>query len=145
MKIPPYSLEILPSRFLFGYIILVHGLLLLTLFYLPLITTILALLLLVVVWHSVYSLKRYCQSGSYYWVSRCDYVDRVWCLQFSDCQRVVELRSATVWRYLIAMNFACAETGRVYHVVLLPDSGDRHQLRRLRVLLRHLPVFGVVD
>ena len=145
MKIPPYSLEITPSRFLFAYLMLVHGLLLLALFYLPLSAIMLGLLLVVVVWHSVYSLKRYCQSGSYRWIARCDYVDRVWRLQFSDCQRVVELRSATVWRYLMAMNFACAETGRVYHLVLLSDSGDRHQLRRLRVLLRHLPVFGVVD
>jgi uncharacterized membrane protein YccF (DUF307 family) len=145
MNIPSYSLAIKPSRILLVYFGLVHGLLAITLFYLPLSNVMLTLFLLIVTSHSMYKINKYYLAHSSREVIRCDYIDRVWRLQFSDCQRVVELRFATVWRYLLVMNFFCSETGETYHLVLLPDSGNHHQLRHLRIVLRHLPVFGLTS
>jgi hypothetical protein len=52
------------------------------------------------------------------------------------------LRHATLWRGLILLRFRCAATGKNRVLALLPDSAERDALRRLRVHLRHLPVFA---
>lgn len=63
----------------------------------------------------------------------------LWCRR--DGQRVLTLQRATVWRGLMVLHFRCAD-GRRQVLTLLPDSAGCDQLRRLRVSLLHLPVFG---
>jgi hypothetical protein len=52
------------------------------------------------------------------------------------------LHRAVVWPLLLVLEFR--GTGRRESVLLLPDSAEPEQLRRLRVYLRHLPVYGPV-
>jgi hypothetical protein len=55
---------------------------------------------------------------------------------------VLRLRRAVVWPLLLVLEFRGA--GHTEFVLLLPDSAEPEQLRRLRVYLRHLPVYGTV-
>ena len=52
------------------------------------------------------------------------------------------LRRATLWPGLLLLDFRCEGSRRPHPVLLLPDSAAADDLRRLRVYLRHLPVFS---
>jgi len=56
-------------------------------------------------------------------------------------QRPVLLQRATIWPGFVLLVFRCARGGGRRALLLLPDSAARDTLRRLRVYLRHLPVF----
>ncbi len=53
----------------------------------------------------------------------------------------LQLRAATLWPGLIVLRMR-ESTGRSRVFTLLADSSDRDAQRRLRVCLRHLPVFA---
>jgi len=57
-------------------------------------------------------------------------------------RRPVVLLRSTVWPGFLLLNFRCARTGKACVLLLLPDSAATNSLRRLRVYLRHLPVFA---
>lgn len=62
-----------------------------------------------------------------------------------DCEgaeQSLRLREAVLWPGLIALDFVDAENGRRWPLTIVADSADADSLRRLRVCLRHLPVFG---
>lgn len=80
----------------------------------------------------------------------------VWWWRGGDGDEPVSLRRATLWPGFILLEFRTEHRGstRMFSVstllartrsrrvlLLLPDSASAHALRRLRVHLRHLPVF----
>lgn len=65
-----------------------------------------------------------------------------WSWLRADDWRPMRLQQATLWSGLLVLSFRCARTGARRTLVLLPDSAAAHALRRLRVYLRHLPVFS---
>jgi hypothetical protein len=79
---------------------------------------------------------------SFFGIKRLEYRQPLWLLIFSDRSCVVRLQTATVLPWLVVMVFRCEHTQRRYDLLLFPDSVDRDQFRRLRVMLKHLPVYA---
>ena len=124
-------------------VILLHYTLILSLFYLPLSTVLLGLLTTVVVIHCSYCLWRYCYSGHHCWIDGLEYSQQIWRLHHGQGIERVILKSATVWRWMVVLNFR-TKSRRGYSLVL-PDNTDRQQLRQLRVMLKHKPVYASDD
>jgi hypothetical protein len=55
---------------------------------------------------------------------------------------VLLLERATVWPSFIALRFRDRSSGKRQFFTLLPDSLEVDMQRRLRLHLRHMPVFG---
>jgi hypothetical protein len=66
----------------------------------------------------------------------------VWFWLDGGGQQPVVLQQAALWPGLIALEFRRAGSRRRCALLLLPDSADADAQRRLRIYLRHLPVFG---
>lgn len=80
------------------------------------------------------------QRGELVWGSIWSWIDS------SDSKRVLQLRHATVWPAFIALRFYDEERQRHIDFTLLPDSFPlMDDSRRLRVHLRHFPVFDAAD
>ena len=139
MKTPTLSLSLTPSKWLACYLIVLHLLILLALFYLPLSVLALVLVALAVVANGCYCLWRYCYSGHTRWVDSFAYSHQTWLLHRGKCTERAALKSATVWRFMVVLNFL-GEQGAC-SLVLLPDNCCPQQLRRLRVMLKHRPVY----
>jgi hypothetical protein len=76
------------------------------------------------------------QSGYLIWrASGWLWIDR----QGEEC--VLDLQSTSVWPSLIVLRFRTAKTGKVCTFTLLRDSLAVDAQRRLRIYLRHMPVF----
>ena len=65
-----------------------------------------------------------------------------WIWRRGDERCPVLLRRATIWPGFILLDFCCPRGGGQRTLLLLPDSAASDTLRRLRVYLRHLPVFA---
>lgn len=65
-----------------------------------------------------------------------------WIWRRGDERCPVLLRRATIWPGFILLDFRCLRGGGQRTLLLLPDSAASDALRRLRVYLRHLPVFA---
>lgn len=70
----------------------------------------------------------------------------IW-IRFDGVECALQLRSATLWPGLIVLQFRdlqtdAAKTRRSLTFTLWRDSLDSEAARRLRVYLRHAPVFG---
>ncbi len=141
MKTPAFNLAITPSVACAAYLIALHILIGVALMYLALTPMVLTLLLILIMFHSVYCLWRYCSAGHTRWVDSVEYSHQVWLLHRGGDVEPANLKSATVWRWMIVLNFV-GESRACHSIVLLPDSSSSQQLRRLRVLLKHRPVYG---
>ncbi|MDB6061079.1 MAG: hypothetical protein JWM78_1182 [Verrucomicrobiaceae bacterium] len=60
----------------------------------------------------------------------------------AGAERALELRAATLWPGLLVLSFKEAATRRNLTLTLWRDSLHADDARKLRVHLRHLPVFG---
>ena len=142
-----FSLALQPSRWLLAYLSLVHLLLLaaaLVMWADTVFVFVIAVLLLIIHW--LYSLWRFagcCYHTAYpHRVRRIAFNDSGWSLGLADRLIAADLVQATVWPWLVVMNFRCRLSGRRYAVIVLPDSADTECRRKLRVLLRHWPVWS---
>ena len=142
MQIPAFSLQLSLSRWLRGYIAALHLLLLLAVCCLPLPQALLLAAFLTVVLHWRYCQRRYLCVEHKLWVARIDYRQPRWQLSTGGQCTEVWLKQATVWRWLVVLNFYSESGGGHYPLILWPDSADRDSLRRLRSCLRHMPVYG---
>jgi hypothetical protein len=142
MQIPAFSVQISHSRWMQGYISAVHLLLLLTVCCLPLPQALLLTAFLVAVLHWRYCQRRYLCDEHDLWVERIDYRQQRWQLSAAGQHTEVWLKQATVWRWLMVLNFYSEPEARHYPLILWPDSADWESLRRLRSCLRHMPVYG---
>ena len=138
---PTFYLSIAPSKSIAAYLTALHFLLILSLFYLPLSAGLVSLLVAVIVMHCGYCLWRYCYSGHRSWIDGLEYSQQTWLLhRGQEIERVI-LKSATVWRWMVVLNFR-SKSWHGCSLLLLPDNTHRQQLRRLRVMLKHRPVYG---
>lgn len=81
-------------------------------------------------------LRRYAQSpGCLLWQSD------TWLWIGTTHERVLALRHATLWPGLIVLRFCEEGSGTARTFSLLPDSLTHEMQRRLRMHLRHMPVF----
>lgn len=127
------------SRWMTVYLVILHLLVLIAFgqvlgyFALLVLGMLLVVSLLLSVW-------RFASDRSDLWVREISFVDNHWFLTTASGCQPVRLRQATVWQWLVLMNFDSERTGRCFSIQLFPDSCDKESLRRLRVILRHLPV-----
>lgn len=142
MQTPTLRLQINPSRWMMAYCLLVHSLLLTAAGAMAFEGALLLLIAGLVLLHAVYSFRRYCSAGRKDWVSEIKYSNRTWLLSCAGQLTDVRLKRVTVWRWLIVMNFYREDGSHPSTLILWPDSSDREDLRRLRVSLRHMNVWG---
>ncbi|MFA7552941.1 MAG: protein YgfX [Spongiibacteraceae bacterium] len=149
MDLPSFDLQVTPSRWLRYYLSVVHVLVLLVLCYWLLLLDLAdSLRVLIFPWLVIvvfllwrYSCWCYVNSQHPQFVHGFSFREQVWCLYTSEKPVAVSLRAATVWRCLVVMNFKSQYSAESYVLVLLADSAEQTQLRRLRVMLRHMQVF----
>lgn len=137
-----FSLALQPSRWMLVYLIALHCVLLVSFYLLPLGWPERLGGSVVVFVHCGYALWRFYYPNSSRSILRLSYCDNGWLLQLADREVCVDLLQATIWSWLVVANFRDVSDGRRYAVVVLPDSASVSQRRQLRVLLRHLPVWG---
>ncbi|MCP3906953.1 MAG: hypothetical protein GY712_02945 [Oceanicoccus sp.] len=140
MKTPAFTLSITPSKWIASYLIVLHLLLLLSLHYLALSGVSMVLISVAMVAHGLYSLWRYCSQRHPAWINGLEYSHQLWLLHRVRGPERAQLKSATVWRRMVVLNFR--GEGRCCSLVLLADSTSPQQLRRLRVMLKHRPVYN---
>lgn len=130
MTTPALKLDIKPSRWLLSFSVLLH----------TLAFTALWLSAAAIYWQVLLSIL-VVVSGVYYWTiwrkswRELSFYDDIW--QLADANQRYQARPAQelyISPWLLVMYFVL-ENGRRTSVVLLPDSADRHQQRRLRVML----------
>ncbi len=141
MEIPPVKLEICQSRWIQRYVTAAHALALLAVLSLPVGKVVMPVLVmgLLICWRW-YWRKYLLESADGH--QQLLFANYSWLLKREGDAIPVYLHSATVWRWLIVMNFRCVNSRRRHVIVLLPDTLERQPLRRLRVLLRYLPVYS---
>lgn len=137
-----FSLQLSPSRWMLCYLSAIHLLLIACCSLLPLVEAVTMSVGLAIIAHWIYSLWRYASSSSPRWVQQIHWVDDSWLLLVAGQQHSAQLLQATVWSWLIVLNFRCRDSGCRYSVMVLPDSTDVEQRRRLRVIIRHMPVWA---
>ncbi len=94
----------------------------------------------VLIWMVWSSLRRQGRFGGRAPCRRLSWRDGRWLWVGADGRSTaLRLRRAVVWRHLVVMHFA--GPGGPRSLCLLPDSLDADALRRLRLCLRHLPVY----
>jgi hypothetical protein len=151
-KMPALSINLKPSVWLGVYLSLVHLSLLLAVYLLWSkaqgfdydgvnngLAAVMAGLLLM---HWLLSVWRYGDVRAPNQVRQIVFREQGWLLVLSEREQVVELLQTTVWPWLMVMNFRDRHSGQRYSVLILPDSADPQQQRRLRVMLRHLPLWA---
>lgn len=74
--------------------------------------------------------------------SRLCYRDGQWLLQIDGELQAVELTHATVWQWLVALDFRYPGCSKKQPLLLLADTCEPGEFRRLKVLLRHFPVIS---
>lgn len=65
-----------------------------------------------------------------------------WYYKSETCWEPVTLNHAVVWSRLVILNASRVDNLQLLPIIFFPYQCDKEQLRRLRVLLRHQPVFG---
>jgi hypothetical protein len=138
----PIDIGLRCSRWLRVYLL---GLLLLAglaLLRLPLVSPELIVLALLVLLYAYYGARHYLSINSPARISRLSFEREQWFLEIGGDLQRVELTQATVWQSLLALNFRDKESHQSRRLVLLADSCDPDELRKLRVLLRHFPVLA---
>jgi hypothetical protein len=145
MQIFTVCLQLRPSRYMRGYLLSLHVLLIISaiVFFVPNSSLAIAVILLVN-WHWRYVCTKYLAPTADSWVNRIDYNNQLWLLTGPRLQARVWLKQVTVWRWLIVLNFYSEQGACHYPVVLWPDSVDKESLRRFRSFLRHMPVLGKI-
>jgi len=142
MEIPPRQWKIYSSRWIRRYVTGLFALTLVAIVSLP-VGKLPVFIMVVGLWLLWRNWRRAgCHSGED-WQQQIIFANDSWLLKTPTENYPVYLHSATVWQWLVVMNFRGVATGRRHDVLLLPDSIDREQLRRLRVVLRYLPVYGL--
>jgi hypothetical protein len=133
----PIDITLKPSRYWLLFASLVAGLAALAVARLPLSPPLMIVLLLVLYGYRVW--RRHLVARA---CTRLGYQGEQWWLVINGEQTALQLRHATTWQCLVSLGFTEADTTRSHRLVLLPDSCSADDLRRLRVLLRHFPVFS---
>ncbi|MEE8057366.1 MAG: protein YgfX [Pseudomonadales bacterium] len=151
-KVPSFSLSIRPSQWMACYLTVLHclvfyclvanDLVLATIDLLPLGWLLPLAVSIIVLGHWVYSLWRFASPRSCHWIKQMDYRDQGWSLTVAGKEVPADLVQATVWSWLVVVNFCGEENKRRYSVIVLPDTADANQRRKLRVMLRHMAVWG---
>ncbi len=140
MKTPAFSLSIIPSKWIAGYLIALHFLVVLSLLYLALPDFILFLLIIATMASAGYYLRRYCYRRHPRWIDSIEYSHQHWLLHYGRSTERAILKSATVWRLMVVLNFQTE--GGACSLVLLADNTCSQQRRQLRVMLKHRSVYG---
>lgn len=130
------------SRLLAAYHWVLVLLTTLALLRLPLAAPLVIVLALVVYGYCYYGSRAYLSIASCTRITRLSFLRDQWFLEVGGELQRVELTQATVWQSLLALNFRHAEDKQSRRLVLLADSCDADELRKLRVLLRHFPVLA---
>lgn len=129
-------IELRPSRILRGALIALAAIVLMAIYRAALPHALQGALGALLVIHLLYSLRRETRcSGLLSWRSG----QWLWMDGHAREHRLY-LRAATAWRVSIVLRFR-EQDGGAQVFTLLPDSAARDALRRLRVGLRHMPVF----
>jgi len=63
-----------------------------------------------------------------------------WTLVRKGVSVPIELRSLTIWPWLVVLNYQLHQCRWQQSLVLFPDSAEAGSLRQLRVILRHMPL-----
>jgi hypothetical protein len=138
----PIDIGLRYSRLLRVYLL---GLLLLTelvLLRLPLAAPVLIVLALLVLLYAYYGARHYLSINSPARITRLSFEREQWFVEIGGDLQLVELTQATVWQSLLALNFRDKGSHQSRRLVLLADSCDPDEFRKLRVLLRHFPVLA---
>jgi predicted MPP superfamily phosphohydrolase len=122
-----------------GYLLLLHGLAIFSLIFIPLSWVYSVLISFLLVLHCFYYLRRKNSVDAEQWVERLVYSDQHWRLWIKEREVLGNLQQATIWQKLIVLNFIDSINKKNYSVLLFPDSADTDQLRQLRIILRHQP------
>lgn len=141
MKLPTLSLAVSSSVWLLAYLLIVHSLLLLALIVCLQSSMLAWLLLLPLLLSAGHCLWRYRLQEGFFAIERIEYRQPLWLLGFRQGSCIARLQTATVLPWLVVMVFRCQHTQRRYDLLLFSDSVGRDQFRRLRVMLKHLPVY----
>ncbi|MEH6909816.1 MAG: protein YgfX [Oceanicoccus sp.] len=142
MEILPFQLVIHQSRWIKRYVTILFLLVMLAIVNLPVEKIVMCIMLsgLWFFWRSCRH-KYFHPGGNQF--QQVIFANYSWLLKKQETINPVYLHSAVVWHWLVVMNFRSITSRQRHVVLLLPDSIDREQLRRLRVLLRYLPVYGL--
>ncbi|MDB4470810.1 hypothetical protein N9063_00840 [Deltaproteobacteria bacterium] len=138
----PIDISLRYSRLLQVYSCALLLLTTLALLRLPLSLPVLLLLALLLFLYGHHGLRQYLAVESPARITRLSFLREQWFLEVAGEQLPVELTQATVWQSLVALNFRHSQSKQARRVVLLADSCDPDELRKLRVLLRHFPVLA---
>lgn len=142
MKLTPLLLEITVSRWGIAYIGLLHILVLVAVFYFPFSLLYQLIVSLLVFAHCLWCLRGWLFPAGKKPLDALGFADSQWQLYREEELVTVELVQSTVWTWLVVLNFREADSRKKHSLVLWPDSANEQQLRRLRIVLRHLPVYG---
>jgi hypothetical protein len=138
----PIDIGLRCSRLLRVYLLSLLLLAGLALLRLPLAAPVLVVLALLVLLYACYGARPYLSINSPARISRLSFEREQWFLEIGGDLQRVELTQATVWQSLLALNFRDKESHQPRRLVLLADSCDPDEFRKLRVLLRHFPVLA---
>ena len=138
----PIDIGLRCSRLLRVYLLSLLLLTGLALLRLPLASPVLIVLFLLVLLYAYYGARHYLSIHSPARISRLSFEREQWFLEIGGDLQRVELTQATVWQSLLALNFRDKESHQPRRLVLLADSCDPDEFRKLRVLLRHFPVLA---
>ncbi len=125
-----------PSRRLALYLLLVTLLALYAIARIPLASPYLFFLALTVLLPAYYQW----QTMQHRSISRLSYRHEQWAIERGGEPEPVELYQATVWQFLVALNFRSSVSGKKKRLLVLSDSCGGDEFRQLKVLLRHFPV-----
>ena len=142
MKLTPLLLDITRSRWGFVYSCLLHSLAIVAVGYFPVSLFYQLLAGVLICAHCLWSLRDWFFPSGAGLLHAVGFADGQWQLYRRDDVVSVYLVQSTIWSWLVVLNFRESRTRKSHALVLWPDSADRQQLRRLRVVLRHLPVYG---
>jgi hypothetical protein len=145
VHIPAFSIALKPSRRFRYFLLLLHFLIIISICFLTLPGWQVLLFSTLILCHCHYAVQRYAWSQQPRWVQRLSYRDGYWYLHTKcGAEHAVELSQSTVWRWLLVMNFKPLDSAPAIALSIFADSvaqDDRPLLRRLRLMLRQLPVY----
>ncbi len=142
MKLTPLLLDITVSRWSIAHTCLLHLLVIVAACYFPLSLLHQLIAIVLICGHCFWCLRDWFYPDRKKPLDTLGFADGQWQLYHGEALATAYLVQATVWSWLVVLNFREEESRKTHSLVLWPDSADKQQLRRLRIVLRHLPVFG---